>query len=139
MDRWTGGSGYLIGGRLVLTAAHNVDNRQDLGDDEQLLVRTIEGSELAAQVVLVCDEPSGVDLALLEIIELRFGEHLPPVSFRARRPGQPGAGGGLLGGRVSAVRRSGPACPRAVAGRPGMFAATSCQAGSCERGCFPCR
>jgi V8-like Glu-specific endopeptidase len=41
VDRWTGGSGYLIGGRLVLTAAHNVDYRQDLGADEQLLVRSI--------------------------------------------------------------------------------------------------
>ena len=80
-DRWTGGSGYLIGGRLVLTAAHNVDYRQDLGDDEQLLVRTIAGSELAARVVLVCDEPSQVDLALLEISDPRFDEHLPPVSF----------------------------------------------------------
>ena len=76
-----GGSGYLIGGRLVLTAAHTVDYRQDLGDDEQLLVRTIAGSELPARVVLVCDEPSRVDLALLEISDPRFDEHLPPVSF----------------------------------------------------------
>ena len=53
VDRWTGGSGYLIGARLVLTAAHNVDYRQNLGADEQLLVRTIGGSELAARVVLV--------------------------------------------------------------------------------------
>ena len=80
-NRWTGGSGYLIGSRLVLTAAHNVDYRRDLGDDEQLLVRTIEGSVLAARVVLVCDEPSRVDLALLEISDPRFGEHLPPVTF----------------------------------------------------------
>ena len=78
MDRRVG---YLIGGRLVLTVAHNVDYRQVLGDDEQLLVRTIEGSELAAGVVLVCDEPSGVDLALLEISDPRFGDHLPPVTF----------------------------------------------------------
>ena len=49
--------------------------------DGQLLVRTIEGSELAARVVLVCDEPSRVDLALLEISDPRFDEHLPPVSF----------------------------------------------------------
>ena len=80
-DRWTGGSGYLIGSGLVLTAAHNVDYRRDLGGDEQLLVRTIEGSLLAARVVLVCDEMSRVDLALLEISDPRFGEHLPPVTF----------------------------------------------------------
>ena len=81
VDRWTGGSGYLIGGRLVLTVAHNVDYRQDFGDDEQLLVRTITGTEFAARAVLVCDEPSGVDLALLEIRDPRFAEHLPPVTF----------------------------------------------------------
>ena len=81
VDRWTGGSGYLIGGRLVLTVAHNVDYRQDPGDGGQLLVRTMEGSEFAARVVLVCDEPSRVDLALLEISAPQFDEHLPAVSF----------------------------------------------------------
>ena len=80
-DRWTGGSGYLIGSGLVLTAAHNVDYRRDLGGDEQLLVRTIEGNLLAARVVLVCDELSRVDLALLEISDPRFGEQLLPVTF----------------------------------------------------------
>ncbi len=81
LDRWTGASGYLIGGRLVLTAAHNVDYRQVLGEDEKLLVRTIQGSELAARVALTCDEPCGVDLALLEITEPRFNDHLPPATF----------------------------------------------------------
>jgi hypothetical protein len=80
VDRWTGGSGYLIGSRLVLTAAHNVDYRRD-HDDEQLLVRTIEGNLLAARVVLVGDVPSRADLALLEIGDPRFGEQLPPVTF----------------------------------------------------------
>ena len=80
-DRWTAGSGYLIGSRLVLTAAHNVGYRRDLGGDEQLLVRTIEGSVLAARVALICDELSGVDLALLEISDPRFGEHLPAATF----------------------------------------------------------
>ena len=79
--RWTGGSGYLIGARLVLTAAHNVDYRQELGDDEQLLVRTIAGSLWATRVVLIGDEPSQVDLALLEISDPRFDQYLPPVSF----------------------------------------------------------
>ena len=81
VDRWTGGSGYLIGGRLVLTAAHNVGYRQDVGDEGQLLVRTVDGSEFAARVALACDEPSGVDLALLEISDPRFGEHPRPVRF----------------------------------------------------------
>jgi hypothetical protein len=79
-DRWTGGSGYLIGSGLVLTAAHNVDYRRDLGDGEQLLVRTIEGDLLAARVMLVCDEISRVDLALLEISDPPFGD-LQPVTF----------------------------------------------------------
>ena len=81
VDRWTSGSGYLVGRRLVLTVAHNVQHRRDFGDDEQLLVRTIEGRVLAARVVLVCDEPSQVDLALLEISDPQFGEHLTPVTF----------------------------------------------------------
>ena len=81
VDRWTGGSGYLIGGRLVLTAAHTVDYRQDRGQDEQLLVRTIAGRELTARVILVCDEPSQVDLALVEITDARFDEHLPLAGF----------------------------------------------------------
>ena len=79
--RWTAGSGYLIGGRLVLTAAHAVGYRQELGDDAQLLVRTIGGSEFAARVVLAGDEASRVDLALLEITDSRFDELLPPVGF----------------------------------------------------------
>src|SRR5882757_5058983 len=66
-DRWAGGSGCLIGGRLVLTAAHNVGYRTVLGADEQLLVRTFDGREFAARVVLACDEASKIDLALLEI------------------------------------------------------------------------
>jgi len=81
VDRWTGASGYLIGGRLVLTAAHTVDYRRVFSDDEQLLVRTIEGSEFAARVVLVCDELSQVDLALLEISDPQFSQTLPAVAF----------------------------------------------------------
>jgi WD40 repeat protein len=66
---------------MVLTAAHNVDYRRDLGNDEQLLIRTIAGIEFAVQVVLVCDEASGVDLALLEIIDHSFGGPLQSVTF----------------------------------------------------------
>jgi WD40 repeat protein len=65
----------------VLTVAHNVDYRQVLGEDEKLLVRTIQGNKLPAQVVLVCDEPCGVDLALLEISSPGFGDDLLPVTF----------------------------------------------------------
>lgn len=57
-DRWTGGSGYLIGGRLVLTVAHNLDFRQQLSGQEQLLVRTVAGVEFTAWPVLVGDEAS---------------------------------------------------------------------------------
>ena len=80
-DRWKAGSGYLIGGRLVLTVAHNVDYRDRHGGDEQLLVRTIAGSRWTARVVLVCDERSQVDLALLEITSPEFDDDPPPVSF----------------------------------------------------------
>src|SRR5262245_26025556 len=80
-DRWTGGSGYLVGGRLVLTAAHPVGYRPHLAGDERLLVRDSRGSEFAARGALACDEPSGVDLALLEITDPGFDEHVLPVSF----------------------------------------------------------
>ena len=66
---------------MVLTAAHAIDYRRDLGDDELLLVRTIEGSEFPAQVLLVCDESSRVDLALLKISASHFSETLPPIFF----------------------------------------------------------
>jgi len=65
----------------VLTAAHIVGYRQELGDAAQLLVRTIGGREFAARMVLAGDESSRVDLALLEISDSRFGELLPPVGF----------------------------------------------------------
>lgn len=81
--RWAGGSGYLIGGRLVLTAAHAVGWQQDLATDEQLLVRTVSGNEFAARVVLAFDELSAVDLALLEINDPRFNDDFPPVTFAA--------------------------------------------------------
>src|SRR5438874_9894944 len=84
-DRWTAGSGYLIGSGLVLTAAHNVDYRRDLGADEQLLVRTIEGNLLAARVVLVGEEMSRADLALLKISDPPFDDLLPVTFARVDR------------------------------------------------------
>ncbi len=56
---WSVGSGYLIGGRLVLTAAHNV------GAGE-CLVRTVDGSEHPA-VVRRRGEEVRLDLAVLEL------------------------------------------------------------------------
>ena len=81
VSRWLGGSGYLIGRRLVLTAAHTVDYRQELAHGAQLLVRTIEGNELTARAVLVCDESSQVDLALLEISDPGFTGQFAPVTY----------------------------------------------------------
>ena len=79
--RWTGGSGYLIGGRLVLTAAHNVEHGQDAGADGQLLVRTVAGGEFTARVLLVGDAPSSQDLALLEVTDPGFVDNAARVRF----------------------------------------------------------
>ncbi|MFI1395799.1 SUMF1/EgtB/PvdO family nonheme iron enzyme [Streptomyces sp. NPDC020681] len=78
--RWSAGSGYLIGGHLVLTAAHNLDYRQELSRDEKLLVRDINGSEYMAKVLLVCDRSSDEDLALLVIDDPAFPD-MSAVSF----------------------------------------------------------
>ncbi|MGF0174353.1 P-loop NTPase fold protein [Streptomyces sp. Marseille-Q5077] len=59
-DRGATGSGYLIGGGLVLTAAHAVP--ADLGADVTL--RTVDSDERAPCVVVWSDP--GMDLALLE-------------------------------------------------------------------------
>lgn len=64
---WTVGSGYLIGGRLVLTSAHNVG----FGT---CLVRLVDGSEHAATVRLRGDEVL-LDLAVLELV----GDDAPDV------------------------------------------------------------
>ena len=58
-------------------------------------------------MLLVCDEPSLVDLALLEISAPQFGETLPPILF-VRVTGQPGTCAGLLGGRVPRFGEAGP-------------------------------
>lgn len=77
----------------MLTAAHNVGYRTVLGADEQLLVRTIDGREFAARVVLASDEAFKIDLALPEISDPRFDDHVPAVSFAQvsrRNPEVPG-------------------------------------------------
>ncbi|MDQ0939145.1 SUMF1/EgtB/PvdO family nonheme iron enzyme [Streptomyces sp. V1I1] len=80
LPRWSAGSGYLIGGHLVLTAAHNLDYRQELSCDEQLLVRDIDGVEYMATALLVCDRSSDEDLALLVIDDPEVPD-TPAVSF----------------------------------------------------------
>src|SRR5689334_5204143 len=74
--RWTVGSGYLAGGRLVLTAAHNVRSGVDGGVDDVVLVRCLDGSELSA-VVLAAGIPPGVLPAVPEA--LGSAVPLPPA------------------------------------------------------------
>lgn len=69
--RYAVGSGYLIGGPLVLTAAHNI------GEGE-LWVRLVTGREYRARQLNVAD---GADVALLEIADRTFPAHLPLVAF----------------------------------------------------------
>ena len=123
----------------MLTAAHNVDYRRDLGNDEQLLVRTIEGSELTARVVLVGDELSRADLALLEIGDSRFGEHLPPVNFARVDRNSPAPATGCWAVGFPGSAKPVPSCPGAASARPGMFAETSFRAPSCGPGYRPFR
>lgn len=70
-QRWFVGSGFLIGGRRVLTAAHNVA-------DGTLSVRRVDGAEHDAVALPV---PLERDIALLEITEEPFGPGPPPVRF----------------------------------------------------------
>lgn len=70
--RWNVGSGYLVGRRWVLSAAHNVM------DAATLLVRRVDETELPAEVVMV-DEPG--DIALLAVSGDSVPDDLPPVRF----------------------------------------------------------
>ncbi|MFA1550894.1 tetratricopeptide repeat protein [Actinomadura chokoriensis] len=70
--RWSVGSGCLVGGRWVLSAAHNVL------DAEALLVRPVDETEHPAELVML-DEPR--DLALLQVTGESFLLDLPPVRF----------------------------------------------------------
>ncbi|MES9539916.1 tetratricopeptide repeat protein [Actinomadura sp. NPDC000600] len=71
-DGWHVGSGYLVGRRWVLTAAHNVV------DAETLLVRRVDGTEHPAEAVAV-DEAR--DLAMLAVTGDFAPDDLPPVRF----------------------------------------------------------
>jgi len=63
--RWTVGSGFLIGGTRVLTAAHNV------GEGE-LSVRIRRGTEYTATIAQVGDVDQGLDLAIVNITDPSF-------------------------------------------------------------------
>jgi len=63
--RWTVGSGFLIGGTRVLTAAHNV------GAGE-LSVRVMGGREYTATIAQVGDVDQGLDLAIVNITDPSF-------------------------------------------------------------------
>lgn len=73
--QWKVGSGFLVGGRLVVTAGHNLD------DAHLFFVRGDGGEEWTAQVVARGEADRGVDLALLEITAAAFGEEVSPVRF----------------------------------------------------------
>ena len=70
---WSVGSGYLIGRRRVLTAAHNVGNGQ-------CMVRLIDGSEHPA-VVRRRGEQIRLDLAVLELTGDDAPDPGEPVSY----------------------------------------------------------
>jgi hypothetical protein len=63
--RWIVGSGFLIRGTQVLTAAHNV------GEGE-LFVRVRRGTEYAATIAQVGNVDHGLDLAILNVTDPNF-------------------------------------------------------------------
>ncbi|MFF0449673.1 tetratricopeptide repeat protein [Streptomyces sp. NPDC004609] len=75
---WTVGSGYLVGGRYVLTAAHNVTTGSAV--DEVVLVRCLDRREYPAGV-LAAGPPEGPDLAVLAVVDGQFPEAVPTVAF----------------------------------------------------------
>ncbi|MDI5979191.1 tetratricopeptide repeat protein [Amycolatopsis magusensis] len=71
------GSGLLVSGALVLTAAHNVSGR-----DARLTVRSA-GIEYSAAVVAAGGESADTDIAVLEIDDPAFRRVAPPIEFFA--------------------------------------------------------
>ncbi|MFF4396242.1 tetratricopeptide repeat protein [Streptomyces sp. NPDC001480] len=73
---WSVGSGYLVGGRLVLTAAHNV--LTDGRTDDLVIARRADGSELPADLVAA---DGSQDIALLRLPADPSLDDLPAVRF----------------------------------------------------------
>ena len=70
-NRYSGGSGYLVGGPFVLTAAHN------LRDGVAFSIRTVSGARFAAKPHLL---GAAHDVAVLEVADGNFGTGPPLVS-----------------------------------------------------------
>ncbi len=102
-------------------------------------MRTIAGSELEARLVMVGDEASGVDLALLEISDSQFGEDLLAISFARIDRDRPAPVPGCWAVGFPQFSEAGPVLPEGSHREPGRFAATSCRVRSCNRGCWSCR
>src|SRR2546423_12653077 len=82
--RWTVGSGFLIGGTWVLTAAHNVG-------EGKLSVRVKGGTEYAATIAQVGEVGQGLDVAIVNITDTSFCEApeaiVPFAQLDRRKPG----------------------------------------------------
>lgn len=77
-DRWLSSSGFLVGGRSVLTAAHGMDWGTSSGT---VSVRTVEGQEHEAQISVIGSQEDFFDAAVLEIIDPDFHEDLPWMGY----------------------------------------------------------
>ena len=122
-DRWTVGSGYLIGGTSVLTAAHNVQ----LGAG--VLIRFRGGAERPCTVRELDDGRPALDAAVdLAVLDTGDAPPLPPVRFGRPQPGSRAEHAeyrSMLGIRLSVVsreaepRESRPAASRQRQAGPG--------------------
>ncbi|MFK5635980.1 serine protease [Ornithinimicrobium sp. LYQ103] len=67
------GSGFLVGGRRILTAAHNIESGR-------LTIRFLDGRELKA-VHVPAPSAFAQDMATLEITSSSFSRDVPPIRF----------------------------------------------------------
>jgi tetratricopeptide (TPR) repeat protein len=79
-ESWTIGSGYLIGGRWVLTAAHTLNYEQVFTTYSETLIRLPSGAMEHTTRAVAVGTPD-LDLALLEITDELFDERLKPVQW----------------------------------------------------------